>query len=74
MLSCFICVRLFMTLWTLACQAPVSGILQARTLETQVQSLGQEDPLEMERAIHSSTLFWEIPWIEEPGGLKSMGS
>ena len=52
----------------------VRGILQARTLETQVQFLGWEDPLEMERAIHSSTLFWEIPRIEEPGGLKSMGS
>ena len=35
----------------------------------QVQSLGQEDPLEKERATHSSTLVWEIPWTEEPGGL-----
>ena len=52
----------------------VHGILQARTLETQVQSLGWEDLLEIERATHSSTLSWEIPWIEEPGGLKSMGS
>ena len=37
--------------------------------ETQVQSLGREDPLENEVATHSSTLVWEIPWIEEPGGL-----
>ena len=39
-----------------------------------VQSLGQEDPLEEETAIHSSILAWEIPWTEEPGGLQSMGS
>ena len=42
--------------------------------ETQVRSLGQEDPLEKEMATHSSTLAWKIPWIEEPGGLQSMGS
>ena len=41
--------------------------------ETQVQSLGQEDPLEKERATHPSILAWEIPWTEEPGGLQSMG-
>ena len=41
--------------------------------ETWVQSLGQEDPLEKEMAIHSSTLAWKIPWTEEPGGLQSMG-
>ena len=35
----------------------------------QVQSLGQEDPLEEEMATHSSILAWEIPWTEEPGGL-----
>ena len=39
--------------------------------ETQVQSLGQEDPLERETATHSSILAWEIPWTEEPGGLQS---
>ena len=38
------------------------------------RSLGQEDPLEEEMAIHSSILAWEIPWTEEPGGLQSMGS
>ena len=42
--------------------------------ETQVQSLGQEDPLEKEKAIHFSILDWEIPWTEEPGGLQSMTS
>ena len=38
--------------------------------ETQVQSLGQEDPQEEEMATHSSILAWEIPWTEEPGGLQ----
>ena len=37
------------------------------TWETQVQSLGWEDPLEKEMATHSSTLAWKIPWTEEPG-------
>ena len=41
--------------------------------ETQVGSLGQEDPLEKRVATHSSILIWEIPWTEEPGGLQSMG-
>ena len=35
--------------------------------ETQVQSLGREDPLEKEMATHSSILAWRIPWTEEPG-------
>ena len=43
-------------------------------LETWVQSLGQEDPLEKEMATHSSILAWIIPWAEEPGGLQSRGS
>ena len=42
--------------------------------ETGVRSLGWEDPLEKEMAIHSSTVAWKIPWIEEPGRLQSMGS
>ena len=42
--------------------------------ETQVQSLGREDTLEKEMAIHSSTIAWKIPWTEEPGRLQSMGS
>ena len=42
--------------------------------ETWFQSLGREDPLEKEMAIHSSILAWEIPWTEKPGGLQSMGS
>ena len=43
-------------------------------LETQVQSLGREDPLEKEMVTHSSVLAWNVPWTEEPGGLQSLGS
>ena len=42
--------------------------------ETQVRSLGREDPLEEEMATYSSTLAWKIPWTEEPGRLQSMRS
>ena len=42
--------------------------------ETQVQSLGQEDPLEKGMATHSSILAWRIPWTEDLGKLQSMGS
>ena len=42
--------------------------------KTQVQSLGEDDPLEKEMANHSSILVWEIPWTEEPGGLQFMKS
>ena len=41
--------------------------------EMQIGSPGQEDPLELEMATHSSILAWKIPWTEEPGGLQSMG-
>ena len=41
--------------------------------ETQVQSLGQEDPLEKGMATYFSILGWRIPWTEEPSGLQSMG-
>ena len=42
-------------------------------LETQVQSLGQKDPLEGEMATHSSILAWIIPWTEKPGGYSPWG-
>ena len=42
--------------------------------ESRVLLLGWEDPLEKERATHSSTLAWRIPWTEEPGRLQPMGS
>ena len=41
--------------------------------ETRVRSLGWEDPLEKEMAIHSRTIAWKIPWTEEPGRLQPMG-
>ena len=41
--------------------------------ETQLHSLGREDPLEKEMATHSSILAWKIPWLEEAGRLQSMG-
>ena len=42
--------------------------------ETQVQSLGREDPLEKGMATYSSILAWRVPWTKEPGNLQSMGS
>ena len=48
--------------------------LEQETRETEVQSLGREDPLEKEMATHSSVLARKIPWTEEPGGLQSTGS
>ena len=42
-------------------------------LESQIQFLCQEDPLEKEMATHTSIPAWEIPWTEEPGGLQPMG-
>ena len=41
--------------------------------ETQVRSLGWEDPLEKEMAVHSSILAWKVPWMAEPGRLQSLG-
>ena len=40
----------------------------------QVRSLGWEDPLQEDKATHSSILAWRIPWTEEPGGLQPTGS
>ena len=49
-------------------------LLMQEPQETKVQSLGQEDSLEEDMASHSSILAWKISWMEEPGGLQSMGS
>ena len=49
------------------------GKASADNAETQVRSLGQEDPLEKEMATHSSTVGWKILWIEKGGRLQSMG-
>ena len=43
-------------------------------MQTRVQSLDEEDPLEKGMATHSSILAWRMPWTEEPSGLQSMGS
>ena len=60
-----------MLLWTSLVAQMVKHLPTMR--ETQVRSLGWEDPLEKEMATHSSTLAWIIPWTEEPGELQSMG-
>ena len=52
-------------------QMVMQGLLVIQ--EIQIQSLGQEDPLEKGMATHSSILAWRIPWTEEPGGLQSWG-
>ena len=74
----FMAVGQKLTIWN--CQPRLASLVAqtAKNLpamwETQVQSLGWEDPLEKGMAIHSSILAWRIPWTEEPGGLYSMGS
>ena len=49
-------------------------LTNVRDIESPVQSLGQEDPLEEGMATHSSILAWRIPWTEEPGELRPWGS
>ena len=51
----------------------VKNWLRLSMQEMQVQSLGEEDPLEKEMTTHSSILAWDVTWTEEPGGLQSMG-
>ena len=58
-------------IWTSLVAQTVKRLSTMR--ETWVRSLGREDPLEKEIAIHSSTIAWKIPWTEEPGRLQSMG-
>ena len=70
---------LFVVLSGSLCSAPseIWGFPDGSALpmqEMQVSVLGGEDPLEEGMATHSSTLAWEIPWTEGPGGLQSMGS
>ena len=64
--------EVFLVLWDSLVAQMVKNLLAMR--ETRVQSLGWEDPLEKETATNSSTLTWKIPWMEDPGGLWSMGS
>ena len=58
----------------LMAQAVKNAAEKQEIQEMVVQSLRREDPLEKEMATPSSILVWEIPWTEEPGGLKFMGS
>ena len=51
-----------------------SPVNTGNTSDLGVQSMGQEDSLEEEMAIHSSILAWNSPWTEEPGELQAMGS
>ena len=66
-------------IWSLICTGFLGGArgkepaYQCRRQETQVSSLGREDPLEEVLALHSSILAWSIPWTEDPGGLQTMG-
>ena len=55
-------------------QLPGGANAKAGEVRDVIRSLGREDPLEEGIATHSSILAWRIPWIEEPGGLQSMGS
>ena len=75
--DCWICVAMkfmlyFISVWTSLVAQRVQRL--STMWETRVRALGQEDPLEKEMAIHSSTIAWKIPWTEEPGRLQSMGS
>ena len=70
----YIFVDIYMCLNIIRTSLVVEAVKRLPTMwETQVQSLGWEDPLEKEMATHCSTLAWEVPWTEEPGGLESMG-
>ena len=78
--KCLIICLPMITFLTLKGEATIWASLVAHTAkhlpamqETQVQSLGWEDPLEKEMAIHFRILAWVIPQTEEPGGLQSMG-
>ena len=61
-----------MFIWAFLVVQMVKNLLA--TQQTQVQSLGREDPLEKGMATQSSILAWRIPWTGEPGGLQSMKS
>ena len=64
--------NLYIYIWTSLVAQTIRRLPTMR--ETRFQSLGGEDPLEMEMATHSSILAWKTLWTEEPGGLQSMGS
>ena len=63
-----------LSIWNSNLVAQLAKKICLQGLETRVQSLDQEDPLEKGLATHSSVLAWRIPRIEQPGGLQSIGS
>ena len=69
--SCFVNKDLVTKVWL---PGGSDGEVSAYNAETQVRSLDWKDPLEKEKATHSSSLVWKIPWTEEPGRLQFMGS
>ena len=68
----YVCVHIYTYIWSSLVAQMVKNLPAMQ--EIQVQSLGQEVPLEKGMATHSSILAWRIPWTEEPGGPQSMGS
>ena len=68
--KCYLKYYILSSNWSMAQQVKNLPAMQ----ETQIWSLGQEDPLEEEMATHSSLPGWRIPWRENPGGLQSVGS
>ena len=70
------CIYIYIHIYTYIWASLVAQIVKnlPAMQETQVPSLGQEDPLEERMATHSSFLAWRIPWTEEPSGLQSMRS
>ena len=70
------CIYIYIHIYTYLWASLVAQIVKnlPAMQETQVPSLGQEDPLEERMATHSSFLAWRIPWTEEPSGLQSMWS
>ena len=78
-MSVCVCLCLFgrsLSLCTPVLGFPIGSVVKnpPAMQETWVRSLGQEDPLEKEMAVHSRILAGEIPWTEEPGGLQSTAS
>ena len=73
-LCCMLCYICYIIYWAvLVGQWQRMLLTKKETQETRVWSLGWENPLEKETAVHSSTLAWKIPWTEKPGGLHVHG-
>ena len=68
---CMLLLHLLLVVFGFPCGSVVKNLPAMQ--EMQVRSLGREDPLDKGKATHSSILAWEIPWTEDPSGLKSMG-